>query len=113
VMRLAYRRYSGAEGFTADQFRSTVEEVAGRGMKAWFEKVIASPGEIDYGEMLGWYGLRFAAGSPWNLEIRPKATAAQTRNLKALVTSRDQEKRQTPPSREYWVESTFTGFRWR
>jgi predicted metalloprotease with PDZ domain len=29
VMRLAYQRYSGARGFTADQFRQTTEEVAG------------------------------------------------------------------------------------
>jgi predicted metalloprotease with PDZ domain len=89
VMRLAFARYGGERGFTAAELRATVEEVAGRGMKAWFEKTIESPGELPYGEMLAWYGLRFAgsAGESWNLEIRPRATDAQTKHFKALVTS--------------------------
>src|SRR5262249_60060126 len=29
VMRLAYKRYSGARGFTPEQFRKTAEDVAG------------------------------------------------------------------------------------
>ena len=90
VMRLAYGRYGGERGFTADELRRTVEEVAGRGMKAWFAKSIESPGELDYGEMLGWYGLRFSAntgGASWQLEERPRATAAQRRQLSALLAS--------------------------
>jgi len=89
VMRLAYARYGGERGFTADEFRATVEEVAGRNMKPWFAKTIGSPGELEYGEMLAWYGLRFAGGGgpSWDLEIRPKATSAQKEHLKALLTS--------------------------
>ena len=89
VMRLAYARYGAERGFTADELRATVEEVAGRNMKAWFAKAIASPGELDYGEMLAWYGLRFAGGTgtSWDLEVRPKATNAQRKHLKALLTS--------------------------
>ena len=97
IFRLAYRRYGGERGFTADQLRATVEEVAGRGMKPWFAKTIGSPGELDYGEMLAWYGLRFAprpgsgeaggAGTSWDLEVRPRATPAQQKHLKALLTS--------------------------
>ncbi len=90
VMRLAYGRYGGERGFTADELRRTVEEVAGRGMKAWFAKSIEGPGELDYGEMLGWYGLRFSAnagGASWQLEERPRATAAQRRQLSALLAS--------------------------
>jgi predicted metalloprotease with PDZ domain len=34
VMRLAYARYGGERGFTADELRATVEQVAGKGMKA-------------------------------------------------------------------------------
>jgi predicted metalloprotease with PDZ domain len=91
-MRLAYTRYGGELGFTADELRATFEEVAGRSLKAWFAKAIASPGELDYGEMLGWYGLRFAgAGTAgrdsWTLEVRPRATAAQRRHLAALLSS--------------------------
>jgi hypothetical protein len=58
-------------------------------MKAWFDKTIGSPGELEYGEMLAWYGLRFAGGvdTTWTLEVRPNATSAQKRRLKALLTS--------------------------
>jgi predicted metalloprotease with PDZ domain len=93
VMRIAYERYGGARGFTQDELRATVEEVMGRGVKAWFAKAIESPGELDYGEMLAWYGLRFAGGedaresNTWVLEVRPRATAAQRRQLAALVKS--------------------------
>jgi predicted metalloprotease with PDZ domain len=89
VMRLAYERYGGERGFTADELRAVVEQVAGRGVKAWWAKAIDSPSELDYGEMLGWYGLRFAggAGESWTLEVRPKATGAQQKHLKALLTS--------------------------
>jgi len=93
MVRLAYQRYGGERGFTADQLRATAEEVAGRSMKAWFAKAIGSPGELDYGEMLAWFGLRFirssggGAGVSWTLEARPQATAAQKKHLKALLTS--------------------------
>ncbi len=97
VMRLAYARYGGERGFTAAELRAVVEEVAGRGMRAWFTHAIGTPTELDYGEMLGWYGLRFSGGAPrpgseqagtsWDLEVRPRATAAQQRNFKALLTS--------------------------
>jgi len=89
VMRIAFERYGGERGFTAGELRSVVEQVAGRRAKAWWAKAIESPGELDYGEMLGWYGLRWAggAGESWTLEARPRATGAQKRHLKALLTS--------------------------
>jgi len=91
VLRLAYARYGGDRGFTADEFRKTVEQVAGRGVKQWFAKAIGSAGELEYGEMLGWYGLRFSAntngGGSWQLEERPKATPAQRRQFAALLAS--------------------------
>jgi predicted metalloprotease with PDZ domain len=95
VMRLAYARYGGEHGFTADEFRATVEEVAGRRMNAWFAKTVGSPGELEYGEMLAWYGLRFAggAGTSWDLEVRPKASSAQKRHLHALLRSSETPQR--------------------
>jgi predicted metalloprotease with PDZ domain len=93
VIRSAYQRYGGERGFTADELRRTVEEVAGHGLKPWFAKTIASAGELEYGEMLGWYGLRFAGGAgsengqSWTLEVRPRATTAQQKHFKALTTS--------------------------
>jgi predicted metalloprotease with PDZ domain len=95
VMRLAMKRYGGERGFTADELRKAVEEVAGHPMKPWFTRAIGSARELEYGEMLGWYGLRFsaAAGAPgWQLEPRPRATADQRRHFDALVRSRSAER---------------------
>jgi predicted metalloprotease with PDZ domain len=85
VMRLAYKRYAGARGFTPEQFRKTAEEVAGVDLKEWFRKAISSVDELDYAEALDWFGLRFATAdgqqpSPsWKLEMREDATEAQKR----------------------------------
>jgi len=90
-MRLAYKRYGGERGFTADELRTTFEAVAGKSLKPWFAKAIGAPGELDYSEMLGWYGLRFIGGAGanqnWSLEARPRATAAQRKHLTALLSS--------------------------
>jgi predicted metalloprotease with PDZ domain len=105
VMRLAYRRYSGARGFTADEFRKTAEQIAGVDLRKWFESAVSSTDELDYTDVLEWYGLRFAASSAapsaassgasdssaapgasgasgsWTLERRPDQTAEQRKRL--------------------------------
>jgi predicted metalloprotease with PDZ domain len=60
AMRLAYKRFSGERGFTAEQFRATTEEIAGVDLKGWLRGALASTEELDYAEALDWYGLRFA-----------------------------------------------------
>jgi predicted metalloprotease with PDZ domain len=93
VMRLAYRRYAGARGFTPEAFRKTVEAVARVDLKEWFRKTIASTEELDYTEALDWYGLQFvkADGQPttWKLEIQKAATESQKRHLQALLRPAD------------------------
>jgi predicted metalloprotease with PDZ domain len=59
VMRLAYDRYSGAVGYTPQQFRATASEVAGTDLSPWFARALESTEELDYAEALAWYGLRF------------------------------------------------------
>ena len=89
VMRLAYRRFGGARGFTNAQFEATAAEVAGTDLAGFFQRALRSPDELDYSEALDWYGLRFTeAGEPpraWMLEVRPDATAAQQEHLLRLV----------------------------
>lgn len=89
VMRLAYERYSGAKGFTAEQFRTTTQEVAGVDLQAWFKKTVSSTEDLDYGEALEWFGLRFALADgqtkTWRLEIRGDATSVQRNRLKAWL----------------------------
>ena len=64
VMRLAFERYSGARGFTPEQFRQVASEVAGTDLGAWFRGALETTEEIDYGPALEWYGLAFAAERP-------------------------------------------------
>jgi predicted metalloprotease with PDZ domain len=84
VMKLAYQRYGGEKGFTADQFRQTAEEVAGINLKEPFRKWLATTEELDYTEALDWFGLRFPQ-KVWRLEIRDDATADQTTRLQAWL----------------------------
>jgi predicted metalloprotease with PDZ domain len=65
VLRWAYRRYSGERGYTAEQFRKVLEEVAGTDFSEksadWLTRAVESTEELDYQEALDWYGLRFAS----------------------------------------------------
>ncbi len=105
VMRLAYRRYSGAQGFTADEFRRTAEEVAGADLRRWFTSAVSSTDELDYSDLLDWYGLRFVPSSgpagAWTLERRPDQTAAQQQRMANwLRKSAEQGKRDRVAFRE-------------
>jgi len=91
VMRLAYKRFSGARGFTQDQFRKTAEEVAGVNLTEWYSKAVSSVDELDYTEALDWFGLRFAAPDEkqatqnWNLELREDTNSAQKSRLRSWL----------------------------
>jgi predicted metalloprotease with PDZ domain len=64
VMRLAFTRYSGARGFTPEDFRRTASEVAGTDLGPWFTRALETTEELDYGPALEWYGLQFATQPP-------------------------------------------------
>jgi predicted metalloprotease with PDZ domain len=85
VMRLAYRRYGGARGFTAGEFRQTAEDVAGVDLRRWFTSAVSATDELDYTDLLEWYGLQFVASSgpagAWTLERRPDQTPEQRQRL--------------------------------
>jgi predicted metalloprotease with PDZ domain len=83
VMRLAWRRYSGARGFTPDEFRALVSEVAGRDLSAWLQQALASTDELDYTQV-PWLGLRIRNDAPpapraW-LGLAISGTGATLRN---------------------------------
>jgi predicted metalloprotease with PDZ domain len=92
-MRLGIARYSGKTGFTAPQFEQTMREVAGADLGAFFDAALRSTGELDYRDMLDWFGLQFAepgAADPavaWKLIVRPDATDAQKRHFGKLMAS--------------------------
>jgi predicted metalloprotease with PDZ domain len=103
VMRLEYRRWSGARGYTAEDFAQTASDAVGFDLKPLLHTLVATTEEVDYTEMLDWFGLRFNpnppppaptpqnptpavdAASQWRLEVRPDATAAQKAHFAALI----------------------------
>jgi predicted metalloprotease with PDZ domain len=92
VMRLAYTRYAGKQGFTREEWRETVQEVAGIELTEWFVSALEGTDELDYNEALEWFGLCFTpqantAAKAW-LGIETKID-----NGRLLVT---QVRRQTP-----------------
>jgi predicted metalloprotease with PDZ domain len=59
AMRAAYQQYSGAKGYTPDEFRAVVEQVAGTSLKSFWDSAIDGTAELDYTEALEIFGLRF------------------------------------------------------
>jgi predicted metalloprotease with PDZ domain len=70
VMRLLFERFSGEKGFTGEDIRAAVAEVAGpanaRDMRAWLARVLESTAELDYSAAVEWFGLRLTppVGTP-------------------------------------------------
>ena len=64
LMRQAYRRFSGERGYTPAEFRATASAVAGADLGDFFRQTVETAGELDYQEMLDWYGLQFTPAAP-------------------------------------------------
>lgn len=86
LMRLAYARFSGAEGFTPAQFEGAAAEVGGAAVAAWIRRAVATTDELEYGEALGWFGLALAGpdgaseAGEWEIRIAdPDDSAAAAR----------------------------------
>jgi predicted metalloprotease with PDZ domain len=92
AMRLAYQRYSGAKGYTMEQFYQTMSDTAGVNLRDWFATTAESTRELDYSEALDWFGLRFR---PVDTRNQRAWLGATTRNdAGRLVVS--QVRRETP-----------------
>jgi predicted metalloprotease with PDZ domain len=85
AMKLAYQRYSGARGYTPEQFRQTASEVAGSDLTAWFHNAVDTTEELDYTEALDWYGLRFRTPPPAPVRATLGAITAN-QNGRLIVT---------------------------
>jgi predicted metalloprotease with PDZ domain len=59
VMRAAYKGYSGAHGFTPDQFREVAQQVSGLDLRVFWSEAIDGTGELEYSEALDTLGLSF------------------------------------------------------
>lgn len=89
LMRVAYRRHSASRGFSREEFHGAASELAGEDLSPWFRRATASTEELDYGEALDWFGLRFVETTQpeeqWRLTVREDATSAQRRHLTAWI----------------------------
>jgi predicted metalloprotease with PDZ domain len=63
VMRAAYARYADGKGYTADEFRAVVEQVAGTSLKTFWDTAVTGTQELDYAEALDLFGLRFRSSA--------------------------------------------------
>jgi len=59
ALRLAYRRYAGERGYTAEELRRVFTEVAGTDLGPFLAGAVDSTADLDYGPALDWFGLRF------------------------------------------------------
>src|SRR4029078_6309399 len=81
VMRLAYEKFSGPRGYTPEQFRAVIEQVAGRNLQGFWASTVEGTSELDYAEALDAFGLRFKAPAqqPGDRPSRP-GLGVTTRN---------------------------------
>jgi len=59
VLRAAWPRYSGTEGYEHEEFLALAAEVADADLGEFFHRALESTRELDYGPALEWFGLRF------------------------------------------------------
>ncbi len=64
LMREAYKRWSGDCGYTEDEFRALVSEIAGKDMSEWLRRAVSSTDELPYDDAMAYVGLRFKAATP-------------------------------------------------
>jgi predicted metalloprotease with PDZ domain len=89
VMRRAYKKYSGPQGYTEDEFRAVAEEVAGVGLKGFFSRYVDGHDELDYASALKTLGLRFKKPDTkdqdlawWGLDAEVKAGTLSVKSVK-------------------------------
>jgi predicted metalloprotease with PDZ domain len=59
VMRAAFQKFSGAQGFTPDEFRAVAEQVGGVSLTSFWDTAVEGTAELDYSQALETFGLRF------------------------------------------------------
>ena len=90
VMRAAYGRYSGARGFTPDQFQQTAEQVAGTSLADFWTAAVRGTSDLSYTDALALYGLRFrVADSPGSRATLGVTTRNDSGRLVVAPAARD------------------------
>jgi predicted metalloprotease with PDZ domain len=95
VMREAYAHYSGARGFTPEEFRALAERVAGIDLGAFWRTAVEGTEELDYAEALAIFELQFRPANG-AANGRPKAWIGAGTRIDAGRLLVAQVKRGTP-----------------
>jgi predicted metalloprotease with PDZ domain len=77
VLRSAFRRWSGERGFRPEELNGLIAEVAGADPGPWLTRALRTTEELEYGEALEWYGLRFVESEEDNGDDEKKAAAGE------------------------------------
>ena len=89
VMRAAYSTFAGPTGYTPQEFQALVSQVADTDVTDWFRNALDTTKELDYQEMLDWYGFRFAQSGNhleyWTLEEVDKPTPEQLQHQRDIL----------------------------
>ena len=89
VMRAAFGRFGGERGFTQSEFTTLAESVAAMPLADFFEAAVEGVGELDYGEALTWFGLRWKEWIPSKKAFLGAETKASDGRLLITRISRD------------------------
>jgi predicted metalloprotease with PDZ domain len=88
VMRLMRSRFSGEKGFSREDLRTAVAEIAGpahaREIRAWMGRALETTAELDYTDAMAWFGLRMTPPA-----AAPRAylgVTTRTENGKTIIT---------------------------
>jgi predicted metalloprotease with PDZ domain len=95
VMREAYAHFSGARGFTPDEFRALTERVAGVSLDRFWRAAVEGTDELDYSVALDVFRLQFKPASDWP-NGKPKAWIGAATRIDAGRLLIAQVKRDTP-----------------
>jgi predicted metalloprotease with PDZ domain len=90
VMRAAYARYSGASGFTPDQFQQAAEQVAGTSLADFWTAAVRGTWDLSFTYAVALYGLRFgAADTPGSRATLGVTTRNDSGRLVVAPAARD------------------------
>jgi predicted metalloprotease with PDZ domain len=60
LLRAAWERFAGERGYAPEEIEALAAEIAGEDLTAFFDRALRSTDELDFTEVLEWWGLRFA-----------------------------------------------------
>ena len=87
-MRQMYKRFSGEKGFSREDVRAAVADVAGpahaRDMRAWMTRALETTDELNYEDAMAWFGLRMTP--PPEVPRAHLGVTTRTESGKTIVT---------------------------